>query len=106
VLLGLFSASVTQFRTAWFVESLWTELAIALVVRTRRPFFRSRPGTLLLRLSVGVAVMALALPYLPGVDLLGFVTLPPGLMLALLAITAAYVLATEALKLRFRRAWK
>ncbi len=32
-----------EFRTGWFVESLLTELVIALVVRTRHLFFRSRP---------------------------------------------------------------
>jgi len=48
------------FRTAWFVESLLTELVIALVVRTRRPFFRSRPGTLLLTSTlVLIALIAL-----------------------------------------------
>ena len=48
VLLGVFRATPETFRTGWFVESLLTELVIALVVRTRRPFFRSRPGRLLL----------------------------------------------------------
>ena len=48
VLLCVFHASPEVFRTGWFVESLLTELVIALVVRTRRPFFRSRPGTILL----------------------------------------------------------
>jgi hypothetical protein len=36
-----------EFRTGWFVESLPTELVIALIVRTQRPFFRSRPGALM-----------------------------------------------------------
>ena len=43
-LLLVFATPVSVFRTGWFVESLLTELVIALVVRTRRPFFRSRPG--------------------------------------------------------------
>ena len=43
-LLLVFRAAPDLFRTGWFVESLLTELVIALVVRTRRPFFRSRPG--------------------------------------------------------------
>ena len=43
-LLLVFHAAPDLFRTGWFVESLLTELVIALVVRTRRPFFRSRPG--------------------------------------------------------------
>ena len=48
VLLLVYRAAAVEFRTAWFVESLLTELVVALVVRTRRPFFRSRPGRFLL----------------------------------------------------------
>ncbi|HSB55180.1 MAG TPA: magnesium-translocating P-type ATPase, partial [Gemmatimonadales bacterium] len=47
LLLRVFHALATEFRTAWFIESLLTELVIALVVRTRRPFYRSRPGRVL-----------------------------------------------------------
>ena len=47
-LLWIFHAGPDTFRTGWLVESLLTELVVALVVRTRRPFFKSRPGTLLL----------------------------------------------------------
>ena len=54
-----------MFRTGWFVESLLTELVIALVVRTRRPFFRSRPGSLLLVSTAASSAVALLLPYLP-----------------------------------------
>ena len=48
LLLVVFATGAEAFRTAWFVESLLTELVIALVVRTRRPFYASRPGTVLL----------------------------------------------------------
>jgi Mg2+-importing ATPase len=101
VLLGLFAAGVELFRTGWFVESLLTELAVALVVRTRRPFYRSRPGTLLLVSTIAVAGLALAVPYSPVAGLLGFVVLPPAMLLVMTGITALYVLATELLKLRF-----
>jgi Mg2+-importing ATPase len=67
-LLGLFAASPLLFRTGWFTESLMTELVIALVVRTRRPFFRSQPGTILLVLTIGVFVVTVLLPYLPFTD--------------------------------------
>ncbi len=43
VLLKGFRVNPELFRTSWFVESLLTELVIALVVRTKRPFYRSRP---------------------------------------------------------------
>jgi Mg2+-importing ATPase len=104
VLLWTFHASVEVFRTAWFVESLLTELVIALVVRTRRPFFRSRPGRVLLVSTLCLLLLAPAIPYLPFVGSLGFVPIPLTLTATVVAITACYVLAAEATKLWFYRA--
>lgn len=101
ILLYVFATGPEMFRTAWFVESLVTELLVALVVRTRRPFFRSRPGTTLLVSSLALSVFAIALPYLPGTSALGFVPLPPSLLAVLLAITALYIGATEIAKRGF-----
>ena len=49
---------------------------VALIVRTRRPFFRSRPGTLLLWSTVTLIAVALAIPYFPFAAFLDFVPLP------------------------------
>ena len=101
VLLLGFGAGPALFRTAWFVESLLTELVIALVVRTRRPFFRSRPGSLLLWSTVVVSVVAVALPYVPCASgLFGFVPMSGRLMGVVVAVTGLYVVATE-----FAKAW-
>jgi Mg2+-importing ATPase len=97
-LLFLFRASPEEFRTGWFIESLITELVIALVVRTRHPFFRSRPGTLLLASTLVFIGITLVLPYLPFISVFGFVPLPAPLMLTMLALTMLYVLATELTK--------
>jgi Mg2+-importing ATPase len=98
VLLLVFGAAPAVFRTAWFVESLLSELAVALLVRTRRPAIRSRPGALLLWLTIGTAILAVVLPYVPLVQVLGLVPLPVPLLLAIGAIVFAYVVATETLK--------
>jgi Mg2+-importing ATPase len=98
-----FGASVTEFRTGWFVESLFTELVIALVVRTRRPAWRSRPGTVLVWTTVGVAALAFAVPYLPVAGVLGFAAPQPMMMVAVVAITAGYVVASELMKSWFYR---
>jgi Mg2+-importing ATPase len=100
-LLFLFHASPDEFRTGWFIESLLTELVIALVVRTRHLFFRSRPGKLLLTSTLIFIGITLVIPYLPFSALLGFVPLPASLMLAMLGLTALYVLATELAKKYF-----
>jgi len=103
VLLIVFQAAPAVFRTGWFVESLLTELVIALVVRTRRPFFRSRPGSLLLWSTVALVTLTLAIPYLPLVGVFGFVPLPGALLVTVSAVTALYVAATEVAKQRFYR---
>jgi Mg2+-importing ATPase len=104
VLLWVFHAGADEFRTGWFLESLLTELAVAMVVRTRRAFYRSRPGRLLLWSTVGVFIVALALPYLPFATIFGFVPLPPTLLLGMIGLTLAYVVAAEFTKRRFQ-AW-
>ncbi len=101
VLLFLFRASPEEFRTGWFIESLLTELVIALVVRTRGLFFRSRPGTLLLVSTLIFIGVTLVLPYVPFNFLFGFIPLPAPLMLTMLGLTALYVLVTEIAKKYF-----
>jgi Mg2+-importing ATPase len=103
VLLVGFRAGMEVFQTGWFVESLLTELVVVLVMRTRRPFFRSRPGTLLLTSTLVLVVVALAVPYLPLAGVFGFVPLPPALMATIVVITVVYVLATELAKRWFYR---
>ena len=71
---------------------------IALVVRTQRPFFKSRPGAVLLWSTLALIVVALAIPYLPSIHLIGFVPLNASVLATLCAITIMYVLATEAAK--------
>jgi Mg2+-importing ATPase len=102
-LLIVLGANVKSFQTAWFIESLLTELVIALVVRTRRRFFRSRPGRVLLYSTIALIALTFAIPYLPFVRILGFVPLPASVVAALAAITAAYVLAAEGTKSWFYR---
>ena len=43
-----FDATPAEFQSGWFIESLLTELVVALVVRTRRSAFKSRPAPMLL----------------------------------------------------------
>jgi Mg2+-importing ATPase len=93
-----FDAPPALFRTAWFVESLLTELVVALVVRTRRPFFRSRPGSILLWTTVVLIVVATAIPFLPYASQIGFVPLSGSLLASLAVITLGYVAATELVK--------
>jgi Mg2+-importing ATPase len=100
-LLFLFHASAEVFRTGWFIESLLTELVIVLVIRTRHVFFRSRPGKLLLVVTLVFIGITLVIPYLPFISVFGFVPLPVPILLTMLGLTMLYVVATELAKKYF-----
>ena len=72
-----FNADQYLFHSGWFLESVATELAVLFILRTRRPFFRSRPSTLLLGASVLLGLITLAIPYSPLAGPLGFVATAP-----------------------------
>ena len=95
LLLWVFQAAPAEFRTGWFVESLLTELLVALVVRTQGPCYRSRPATSLLVITAMVVCVALILPYSPVAGLFDFVPLPPHLLLALVGVSLAYAATVE-----------
>ena len=93
-----FGAGPELFRSGWFLQSTATELAVMLVLRTSRPFWRSRPGRPLLVSSLLVAAVTLALPYLPIAETLGLTPVPLDILGALAVITALYVGANEVAK--------
>ncbi len=98
VLLLILHASPEAFRTGWFAESVISAAIIALVVRTRRPFFASRPGLILMASTALVVLVTLTLPCSPPGRALGFQPLPASFLLAIVTIVACYVAATELIK--------
>ena len=104
VLLLVFNANEAAFQTSWFMISLLTELAVVLVLRTRRPAFRSRPSRLLLWSTVIVAAATFAIPFLGSMStVFGFVPLSAIQLGAVVAIVLGYIVATEVAKTWFFR---
>ncbi|MBZ5637735.1 MAG: magnesium-translocating P-type ATPase [Acidobacteriia bacterium] len=102
-LLYFLRAGTDQFRTGWFVESVLSASLIVLVVRSRRPFFRSRPGRRLLLATLGVAAVTLVLPFLPFAPALGLTRLPASFLALLALIVAMYIVSGELAKRFFYR---
>ncbi|MDV4160550.1 magnesium-translocating P-type ATPase [Rhizobium leguminosarum] len=99
VLLAVFSAGQDEFRSAWFVESLMTQLATMLVIRTPGPIWRSRPSPLLFGTAIAVGAAGVTIPYTPIGGLFGFVPIPLEILAVLLAVTLIYVSALETVKI-------
>jgi Mg2+-importing ATPase len=102
VLLRIFQAAEATFQTSWFIISLLTELAVVLVLRTRRPALRSTPSRLLLLSTVAVAGSTFAIPFLGSLSsTFGFVPLSMSLIAVVVAIVAGYIVVTETVKTAF-----
>jgi len=98
VLIFILHASKEIFRTGWFIESVISASLIVLVIRSRRPFFKSKPGKYLLISTLLIAGVTLALPYTPVAEVLGFKPLPFSLIAMILTIVAIYIVSAEIAK--------
>jgi Mg2+-importing ATPase len=103
LLLLVLHANEGQFRTGWFLESVISASMIVLVIRSRKPFFRSRPGKYLLIATLSIAVITLAFPFTPLGNIFGFSPLALSTYLLLLLIVVLYILAAEITKRIFYR---
>jgi Mg2+-importing ATPase len=97
-LLWVLHASMDQFRTGWFIESVVSASLIVLVIRSRRPFFSSRPGKYLLIATLLVVVVTLFLPLSPLAGLLEFRPLELSFLLILAGIVLVYIVSAELVK--------
>ncbi len=103
VLEWTFHARVAEFRSAWFLGSILTEVAVLFVLRTRRPFFRSKPSRWIVVASIAVAAVSVCLPYSALAKPLGLVAIPGPLLLTVVSIAVVYLLANELTKRIFWR---
>jgi len=105
VMLYVFDAGATLFRSGWFVESLATQTLVIFVIRTRRvPFWRSRPSRPLLATTLACAATGVALPFSPLAHTLGFKALPLDFLAILLLMVVTYLALAEVAKRAFYRA--
>jgi len=101
LLLLVLRANQSQFRTGWFLESVISASMIVLVIRSRKPFFKSRPGKYLLIATISIAVITLSLPFTPLGNVFGFSPLTFTTYLLLLLIVVLYIVAAEVTKTIF-----
>jgi Mg2+-importing ATPase len=101
VLLFLLHATQDQFRTGWFLESVVSASLIVLVIRSRKPFFKSTPGKYLLVATVSIVIGTLILPFTPLAEIFGFVPLPISFLWLIGGIVFSYIITAEMAKTIF-----
>jgi P-type Mg2+ transporter len=103
VLLVVLNASVEQFRTAWFMESVISASTIVLIIRTRKRAYKSKPSKYLVLFTVAAIVLVILVPYTPVGEIFGFVRVPPIYLLMIGLIVIGYISVAEVVKMRFYR---
>ncbi len=92
-------------QTNWFVESIFTELALIYSIRTKKIFFKGRrPSLILLILSFVSAAITLLLPWTHwGREFFHFQPLTLPNLLTIAVIVISYFCSTELVKLLYVR---
>ncbi|WP_072384235.1 cation transporting ATPase C-terminal domain-containing protein [Novosphingobium sp. NDB2Meth1] len=88
--LFVYRAAADEFRTAWFVESILTQILVIFVIRTRLQPWQSRPHRAL------AAALFLALGPLGLV--FGFAPVPQSLLLCVVGLATAYLVLAQMLQ--------
>jgi Mg2+-importing ATPase len=87
-----------MFRTGWFIESVISASLIVLVIRSRRPFFKSFPGKYLFLTTLVIVGITFIFPFTPLGKLFGFAQ-PSLLVLGLMSIIVVfYIIMGEVVK--------
>jgi Mg2+-importing ATPase len=103
LLLLVLNAAQVQFRTGWFIESVVSASIIVLVIRSRKPFFKSHPGKYLIIATLSIVAITFVLPFTPLAGIFGFSPLPFTFLLLIGLIILLYILSAEIVKKIFYR---
>jgi len=98
ILVYFLQAQPALFRTGWFLESVLSEIMITFAIRTRKRFYKSKPGKILLVTSIITAFLTIWIIFSPFGYLFEFVPLVYWLLIAIGLILVAYFVLVEILK--------
>ena len=101
LLLLILKVDEGQFRTGWFLESVISASFIVLVIRSRKPFFKSRPGKYLQIATFSIVILTIILPNTPLGIVFGFSPLNFTTLLLLMLIVVLYIFTAEIAKTIF-----
>jgi Mg2+-importing ATPase len=98
VLLLGFQVAAPEFRTAWFLESIATQILVVFLIRTRGAPWRTPPDRWLLISALCALAMALILPFTILGRWFDFAVPSAAVLMAVAAITVGYLASAQAMK--------
>ncbi|MGV8141892.1 MAG: magnesium-translocating P-type ATPase [Candidatus Woesearchaeota archaeon] len=91
----IFNAIPAQFQTAWFIESLTTQVLIVYIIRTNKiPIIESKPSMSVVLTTLFIVLFGLTITMLPVGRFFGFEPLPVKFLFTIYGIVAIYIVMT------------
>jgi P-type Mg2+ transporter len=97
-LLVLFKASPDEFRTAWFIESMATQILVIFIIRSNGRLWHNWPDPMLSTSSLIALIVAMLVPLTPVGAWFGFVAPPPLMLAGIAVLIVVYLACAELLK--------
>lgn len=98
---------ITIFQSGWFLESMWTQVLIIYMLRTKKiPFLQSSPSIpVILVTTLGIACFT-AFSYLPMTSMFSMIALPISYLSYLVIVVIGYMLLTTLIKTLYIKKYK
>ena len=98
-LLVVFKTPIDVFRTALFIEATISEIIILFAIRTKKTFFKSKPGTLLFVTTMIVTIVTIIIPFTAfGDNFFDFTKIPVVIIVTIIAVISVYFAVVEVAK--------
>lgn len=93
---------ITLFQTGWFLESMWTQVLILHLLRTRKtPILQSKPSAAVMWVTILGILLFTALTVTPLGALIGLTPMPAIYFVFLLVVVLLYLLLVTVFKRRY-----
>jgi Mg2+-importing ATPase len=103
VLILVLKSTPDEFRTGWFMVTIWTEFIVLWILRSKDFFMKSVPGKLLFYLTLTMFALTFLFPYTKVGTVIGLIPLPIDHLLLMILIVVLYAFANELIKRFFYR---
>ena len=97
---------ISLFQTGWFLESMWTQVLILHLLRTKKvPMLQSKPSFPVMLVTILGVLLFTGLTFTPAGGVIGLTALPPLYFLFLVAAVGLYLLLVTAAKRWYEKAY-
>ncbi len=98
---------VSLFQTGWFLESVWTQVLILHLLRTKKiPFVQSRPSRIVVEITIVGILLFTLLTVTPFGTWIGLTAMPFLFYVFLVGIVVLYLLLVTIIKMQYIRRYR